>query len=82
MLQLDHLRRLCQGGVFKAPISGAVLLDPRLGELKIGQDLRVGFSTNDGTHLNLFVSESLVLLLDEPRAICTLEESRAIASTY
>ena len=74
MLQLDHLRRLCQGGVFKAPITGAVLLDPRAGEIKIGQDLRVGFAANDGTHLKLFVSESLALLLDEPSAICTLEE--------
>jgi len=75
MLQLDHLRRLCAGGVLKAPVSGAVLLDPRAGEIKIGQDLQVGFSATDGIHLRLFVSESLVLLLDDPAAICRLEES-------
>ncbi|MTW21054.1 family 1 encapsulin nanocompartment shell protein [Allochromatium palmeri] len=75
MLQLDHLRRLCQGGVFKAPIQGAVLLDTRAGDLKIGQDLRVGFAASDGVHLRLFVSESLALLLDAPAAICTLEEA-------
>jgi uncharacterized linocin/CFP29 family protein len=73
MLQVDHLRRLCEAGVFKAPITGGVLVDPRVGNLTIGQDLRVGFAANDGVHLQLFVSESLVLLLDEPGAICTLE---------
>lgn len=51
---------------------GGVLVDPRVGSLTVGQDLRVGFSANDGAHLQLFVSESLVLLLDEPGAVCTL----------
>lgn len=74
MLQLDHLRRLCEGGVFKAPIQGAMVVDPRVGTLTVGQDLRVGYSGNDGTHYKLFASESLVLLIDEPAAICTLEE--------
>ncbi|MCF7984449.1 MAG: bacteriocin family protein [Thiohalocapsa sp.] len=76
-MQLDHLSRLCEGGLFKAPIDGAVLLDPRVGELKLGQDLRVGFSANDGVHFKLYVSESLTLLLDDPAAICTLEEQGA-----
>jgi uncharacterized linocin/CFP29 family protein len=75
MLQLDHLRRLCAGGVLKAPVQGGVLLDPRAGEIKIGQDLQVGYSATDGIHLRLFVSESLALLLDEPGAVCTLDES-------
>ena len=73
LLQVDHLRRLCEAGLYKAPVVGGVLVDPRVGNLTIGQDLRVGFSANDGVHLKLFVSESLVLLLDEPGAICTLE---------
>jgi uncharacterized linocin/CFP29 family protein len=72
MLQVDHLRRLCEGGVFKAPVKGGVLVDQRAGSLTIGQDLRVGFSANDGVHYKLFVSESLVLLIDDPEAICTL----------
>lgn len=76
MLQLDHLKRLCAGGVLKAPVQGGMVLDPRVGTLKIGQDMRVGFSATDGIHLRLFVSESLVLMLDEPQAICTLDESR------
>jgi uncharacterized linocin/CFP29 family protein len=73
MLQLDHLSRLCEAGVYKAPIDGAVLVDPRLGRIDIGQDLQVGYSANDGIHYRLFASESLVLLLDDPQAICTLE---------
>lgn len=76
MLQLDHLRRLCEGGLYKAAIDGAVLVDPRVGTIKIGQDMRVGFSANDGIHFQLFVSESLVFLLDDPTAICTLGESQ------
>jgi uncharacterized linocin/CFP29 family protein len=73
MLQLDHLSRLCEAGVYKAPFEDAVLLDPRLGRIDIGQDLQVGYSANDGIHCRLFASESLVLLLDDPQAICTLE---------
>jgi uncharacterized linocin/CFP29 family protein len=74
MLQLDHLRRLCEGGVFKAPIEGGLLVDPRAGDIKVGQDLRVGYSANDGVHFKLFASESLVFLLSDAEAICTLEE--------
>ena len=72
MLQVDHLRRLCEAGLYKASVEGGVLVDPRVGKLTLGQDLRVGFSANDGVHLKLFVSESLVLLFDEPGAVCTL----------
>jgi uncharacterized linocin/CFP29 family protein len=73
MLQLDHLSRLCEAGVYKAPIDGAVVVDPRVGQIDIGQDLRIGYSANDGIHFRLFASESLVLLLDDPGAVCTLE---------
>lgn len=72
LLQLSHIRRLCELGVFKAPIKGAALVDPRCGPMLIGQDLRTGYVGQDGIHYQLFVSESLVLRLDEPRAICTL----------
>ncbi len=74
MLQVDHLQRLCEGGVFKAPIEGAVVVDPRVGDIKVGQDLRVGYGSNDGIHFKLFASESLVLMLDAPTAVCTLDE--------
>ena len=47
-------------------------MDPRLGKLIIGQDLMAGYMSQDGVHYHLYVSESVVLRLDEPRAICTL----------
>lgn len=72
MLQLDHLKRLCPLGVYKAPIEGAVLVDPHVGKLLLGQDIRTGFSNNDGIHYHLFVAETISLLLDEPKAVCTL----------
>jgi uncharacterized linocin/CFP29 family protein len=72
MLQLEHLRRLCQRGVYKAAIEGCVLIDPRVGKLIIGQDLMAGYIGQDGVHYQLDLSESAVLRLDEPRAICTI----------
>lgn len=72
MLQLEHLKRLCELGVFKAPIDGAVVVDPHVGKIILGQDLMVGYSGNDGIHYQLFVSESAVLMLQEPEAVCTL----------
>jgi uncharacterized linocin/CFP29 family protein len=72
MLQLEHLRRLCQRGVYKAAIEGGVLVDPRVGTLIIGQDLMAGYIGQDGVHYQLYVSESVVLRLDEPRAVCTI----------
>jgi uncharacterized linocin/CFP29 family protein len=74
VLQLEHLRRLCTRGIFKAPIEGGVLVDPNVGVLVLGQDLSVGYASQDGVHLHLFVSESIVLRIDEPQAICTLGE--------
>lgn len=74
MLQLEHLRRLCELGVYKAPIAGAaVLIDGHVGKLVLGQDIQTGFSSNDGIYYHLFVSESIVLRLEEPDALCTLK---------
>jgi len=72
MLQLEHLRRLCELGVYKAPIEGGVVVDPHVGRLLIGQDLAAGYIGQDGIHHRLYLSESLVLLVEEPTAICTL----------
>ncbi|MBV8737693.1 MAG: bacteriocin family protein [Alphaproteobacteria bacterium] len=72
VLQLEHLRRLCTGGIYKASIEGGVLVDPRAGVLLVGQDLRAGYVCQDGMHYQLYVSESIVLRIDEPKAICTL----------
>lgn len=74
MLQLEHLRRLCELGVYKAPIEGGVLVDPHAARIIVGQDLMAGYSGNDGIHYQMFVSESLVLMLDDPEAVCALTE--------
>jgi uncharacterized linocin/CFP29 family protein len=72
VLQLEHLRRLCQAGIFKADIEGGVVVDPRVGALILGQDLRTGYVGQDGVHYQLYVSESIVLRVDEPKAVCTI----------
>lgn len=77
MLQLEHLQRLCELGVYKAPIDGAVVVDPHVGKIVLGQDLMVGYTANDGIHYRLFVSESAVLMLQDPQAICTLAPAPA-----
>lgn len=77
VLQLEHLRRLCTRGIFKAPIEGGVLVDPRVGKLVVGQDLKTGYIGQDGIHYQLFLTESLVLRIDEPKAVCTIAVSAA-----
>jgi uncharacterized linocin/CFP29 family protein len=72
MLQLEHLQRLCALGVYKAAIPEGVVIDPRVGRIIIGQDLLAGFRQQDGIHYHFHLSESVVLLLEQPRAVCTL----------
>lgn len=71
MMRFEHLRKLCRGGLFKAPIETGLLLDQRAAQLLIGMDLSVGYSHGDGAFHHFFLSESLVLRIDEPSAICT-----------
>jgi uncharacterized linocin/CFP29 family protein len=78
-LQVEHLRRLCTRGIYKAPIEGGVLVDPNLGVLLIGQDLMTGYISQDGAHFHLFAGESLVLRIDEPEAICTISAHTRLA---
>lgn len=77
MLQLEHLKRLCELGVYKAEIEGAVLVDSHVGRIVIGQDLMTGYTQTDGIHHQMFVSESLVLMLEEPEAVCTLSAGQS-----
>jgi uncharacterized linocin/CFP29 family protein len=72
VLALEHLRRLCTAGIYKAAVDGGVLVDPRVGTLVLGQDLQSGYSNQDGVHCHLYVSESIVLRIDDPKAICTI----------
>ena len=70
--QIQHLRHLCTLGIYKAPIDGGVLVDPRVGALVLGQDLRTGYIGQDGVHYQLYLTESIVLRIDEPQAVCTI----------
>jgi uncharacterized linocin/CFP29 family protein len=69
---LEHLRRLCTAGIYKAAIDGGVLVDTRVGVLILGQDLHTGYSSQDGVHYHLYASESIVLRIDEPKAVCVI----------
>src|SRR3954447_25693586 len=72
VIGLEHLRRLCTAGIYKATIEGGVLDDTRGGVLVLGQDFSAGYSSQDGIHYYLYVSESIVLRIDEPKAICAI----------
>ena len=72
MIGLEHLRRLCTAGIDKAAIDGGALVDTRAGVLIFGQDFRAGYSSQDGVHYHLYISESIVLRIDEPRAVCVI----------
>jgi uncharacterized linocin/CFP29 family protein len=73
VLALEHLRRLCTAGIYKTAIEGGVLVDTRAGALILGQDMQTGYSSQDGVHYHLFVSESIVLRIDDPTAICVIK---------
>lgn len=75
LLQLEHLKRVCTAGIFKAPIQGGVLVDSRVGPIVLGQDLMAGYIGQDGIHHEFFLSASMVLRLDDPEAVCTLESA-------
>ncbi len=72
MVQIEHLKALCTLGVFKANISGALLISPEAGTLVLGEDLTVGFTFADSAHFNFAVRESIVLRINAPKAICTI----------
>ncbi|WP_142847501.1 family 1 encapsulin nanocompartment shell protein [Telmatospirillum sp. J64-1] len=78
MLQVEHLSRLCTKGIYKANVKGAAVIDPRVGKLIIGQDLRAGYSSQDGIHCSLYLTESLVVRLDDPGAVCTIEPAEVV----
>jgi len=72
LLQIEHLKRLCTRGIVKATIEGGVLVAPEVGSLVLGQDMQVGYLETDAAHENFAVSESMVLKIEAPDAICTI----------
>ncbi len=76
MIGLDHLRRLCTAGIYKTAIEGGVLIDTGVGVLVQGQDFRAGYIGHDGVHYQFYISESIVLRIDSPEAVCTYRRRR------
>jgi uncharacterized linocin/CFP29 family protein len=61
----EHLARVVDGDIIWAPaIEGAFLLSARGGdyELRLGQDLSIGYLTHDTEHVELYFQESLTFL--------------------
>lgn len=72
LLQIEHLKRLCTRGIVKANIDGGVLVAKDVGSIVLGQDLQIAYLSPDSAHENFAVTESLVLKIEAPDAICTI----------
>lgn len=73
--ELDQIKSMTDG-VFKAPIleSGGLLLASgrQYAAIALGQDMSVGYIGPAGEDLEFSISESLALLIRQPKAICVL----------
>ena len=72
----EHLARVVDGEIIWAPaIDGAFVLTARGGdyELRLGQDLSIGYLSHDADHVQLYFQESLTFL------VYTTEASVALA---
>jgi uncharacterized linocin/CFP29 family protein len=73
--ELDQIRSMTDG-VFKAPIldSGGLLLASgrQFAAIALGQDMSVGYIGPAGDNLEFSISESMALLIRQPKAICVL----------
>jgi uncharacterized linocin/CFP29 family protein len=72
ILQIEHLKRLCTAGITKAPIDNGVLISKDVGSIVLGQDLQINYLGPDAAHENFAVTESVVLKIEAPDAICTI----------
>jgi uncharacterized linocin/CFP29 family protein len=75
--EMEHVRTMATGGVFKAPIlqSGGVLMASgrQYASIVLGQDLTIGFIGPAGEEIEFSMSESLALRTRQPQAICVLK---------
>jgi len=75
--ELEYLQALVTDGIFKAPIlgGGGVLLasGKQYASIVLGQDMSLGFIGPAGECLEFSISESLALLVREPKAVCVLK---------
>lgn len=81
--ELEHVQSIVTDGVVKAPVleNGGVLIASgrQYAAIALGQDMAVGFIGPAGENLEFSISESLALLIREPRAIVTLKRSSSKA---
>jgi uncharacterized linocin/CFP29 family protein len=71
----EHIARLLDGEIIWAPaIDGAFLMSTRGGdfELRIGQDVSIGYLSQDATSIRLYFQESLTFLVYTGEAVVTL----------
>jgi uncharacterized linocin/CFP29 family protein len=75
--ELEHIQSIVTDGIFKAPVleTGGVLMASgrQYAAIVLGQDMTVGFIGPAGENLEFTISESLALLIREPKAIVTLK---------
>jgi len=74
--EMEHVRMMATAGVVKAPAlkSGGVLLASGrpVASIVLGQDMSIAFIGPAGADLEFAISESLALVVRQPRAICVL----------
>ena len=70
-LLLDHLRRILEGPLVRAPgVEGAVVISLRCDDylLSLGQDLSLGYLSHDSNHVTLYLEETLAFHVASPEA--------------
>jgi uncharacterized linocin/CFP29 family protein len=78
----EHIARVLDGEIIWAPaIDGAFLLSTRGGdfELRVGQDLSIGYLSHDATSIRLYFQESLTFLVYPSEAVVALTGPQASA---
>jgi uncharacterized linocin/CFP29 family protein len=78
----DHIARVLDGEIIWAPaIDGAFLLSTRGGdfELRIGQDLSIGYLSHDAASIQLYFQESLTFLVYTSEAAVPLTQPQPSA---
>jgi uncharacterized linocin/CFP29 family protein len=71
----DHLARVVDGEIIWAPATdGAFVLSARGGdyELRLGQDLSIGYASHDAEHVELYFTESMTFLVHTTEAAVAL----------
>ncbi len=76
VMQIEQVRGLVTGGIFKTPAiakGGVLIATGKQLRLFLGQDLATGYRRLEGLFHWLFVSESMLLRIYAPEAICVLK---------